>query len=194
MAIVHNEISPFMNYFLCLEDDILTLSRWVEFSEQNEDVYSVEIARLLMTACSEIDVIAKLLCKAIGRSADNINKYQDIITEVIPKFHESKVSMPKFGKNFCPWSNWSLPHCSPDWWQGYNKVKHERIRHFQKANLKNTLNAMAALCLLLVLYQSSEGGDFLNPKPKLFFPESYVTNSGGELRFFLHDGVNVPWK
>jgi hypothetical protein len=40
----------------------------------------------------------------------------------------------------------------PDWWQSYNKVKHERNRHFNKATLNNALHALAALLAINYVY------------------------------------------
>ena len=45
-------------------------------------------------------------------------------------------------------SHWSAApnYKSPDWWSPYNKVKHDRLLYYKDANLKNVLNALAALC------------------------------------------------
>ena len=59
MGIEHQPVPPDWNYSFCLEEDIIALSRWIEFSAENERVYSIELARLLMTAGAEVDVVAK---------------------------------------------------------------------------------------------------------------------------------------
>jgi hypothetical protein len=135
-----------------LEDDLLQLSRWIEFSADNETVYSIELARLLMTAAAEVDVVAKALCKAIDRerNASSINVYQSVLLQAVPMLPQAQVEMPRFGMLFQPWSNWAEPTTPPDWWQGNNKVKHHRAEHFRQANLKNVLNAIAALLVLLL--------------------------------------------
>ena len=68
------------------------------------------------------------------------------------------------------------------WWTANNKVKHHRSTHFDRATLKNTYNALAALEVSIIhLYQielSELGRDsnwvnvtqLLNPRPKLFIP------------------------
>jgi len=48
------------NYFFAIEDDLATLSRYVEFHEDNFTTYSIEIARILMTA------VARSRCSAEG--------------------------------------------------------------------------------------------------------------------------------
>ena len=59
MGIEHQPVPHDWNYFFCLEEDIIALSRWIDFSAENERVYSIELARLLMTAGAEVDVVAK---------------------------------------------------------------------------------------------------------------------------------------
>jgi hypothetical protein len=44
------------NYFLALERDLEVVSRYVEFSRPNFQVFSIELAHLLFAAASEVDV------------------------------------------------------------------------------------------------------------------------------------------
>src|SRR5438132_12157267 len=66
------------NYFLALERDMESASRYIEFCEANFSIFSIELAHLLFAAASEVDVVAKLLCKQIapGASPKNINDYK----------------------------------------------------------------------------------------------------------------------
>ncbi len=194
MTIFHIEVPTHWNYFLCLEDDIEHLSRWIEFSKENESVYSIELARLLMTASAEADVIAKALCKAINprSKADSIGAYQVQLLAAIPMLPSAEVLIPRYGKTFHPWSNWATAKLSPDWWMGNNKVKHQRAEHFREASLKNVLNAVAALLVLLLLYYRSTQHS-IRPLPRLFLPRTFATRQGDELLLLLPDGTNVPW-
>lgn len=69
------------NYFLALEKDLKNISRYIEFSKDNEETYSIELSHILLSASSEVDVVMKLLCEQIDSSAprENINNYRDII-------------------------------------------------------------------------------------------------------------------
>jgi hypothetical protein len=60
--------------FLVLEEDVIALSRYVEFAQPNLDSYSIEMARLLMGATQELDVILKQLC---ARHADTSTSEAD---------------------------------------------------------------------------------------------------------------------
>jgi hypothetical protein len=197
MAITHEQIPEYINYFLYLEEDIQKLSRWIDFSEDNEGVYSIELARLLMVASAEVDVIAKALCHKIdpNRDAKSINIYQSVLTTAIPFIHEAEVQMPKYGMTFKPFSNWSTVNTPPTWWTANNKIKHHRNLHFKKATLKNVLNSAAGLITLLILYYSSERPYF--PMPNLFMPRFFATPEGAglgtALRLWVPDGTTLPW-
>lgn len=195
MTISRTPVSTHLNYFSCLEDDLLQLSRWIEFSAENEPVYSIELARLLMTAAAEVDVIAKALCKEIDgkRKAESINVYQSVLIKAVPMLPQAEVKMPRFGMAFLPWSNWGIKEKNPpEWWQGNNKVKHHRSEHFNQANLKNVLNAIAGLLVLLLLLHSKDN-IYFSPLPRLFLPISFASNERDSLRIIIPDGADLPW-
>lgn len=158
------------NYFLALEDDLSKLSRYIDFDGRNDSAFSLEISRILFSASSEIDVVLKQLCLTIniGSTANNINAYFNEITPTIPSFCEFKVTIPRFGLTLEPWNDWKAT-ASPEWWQAYNKVKHERHLHFDKATLKNCLNSVAALYIsVLHLYMTEATNGELMLLPQLF--------------------------
>jgi len=159
------------NYFIALEQDLEVVSRYIEFSEHNFSVYSIELARLLFAAASEVDVMAKLLCKRFQptTSLDNINEYRGVLLDKLPGLPTIEVSITRYGLSFKPWENWQQSNNrNPLWWGSYNKVKHQRDTHFNKATLKNALNALGALLVLVYCYYSYElapsNGKRLSPK------------------------------
>jgi hypothetical protein len=160
MTIVAKDTLLHWNYFLALEDDLGQLSRYIEFSEPNFNAYSIELAHLLLASASEVDVVAKRICQLLkpDARAHNINDYRQIITEGIQKLPSEPVFVPRFSLTLHPWSNWGADGRNPDWWTSYNEVKHHRDDHFQDANLKNTLNAVAALHLAVFHYYRLEHG------------------------------------
>jgi len=147
------------NYFIALERDLELASRYVEFSKRNFDTYSIEFAHLLFAAASEVDVIAKLLCRRLKPAAkrENINHYRAVILAAFPYFDKLRVSVPRYGLTLQPWENWTKEtKLNPFWWQCYNNVKHERDIHFHEATLKNVLNALSALLILTHVHYSYE--------------------------------------
>jgi hypothetical protein len=182
------------NYFIALERDLEVVSRYVEFCPANLNVFSIELAHLLFAAASEVDVLAKCVCKIAAPSAkcENINHYREALNDPanIPRGFDAvaktQVSVGRYGLTFSPWENW-LSGSNPDWWHSYNKVKHERNDHFHQATLQNALNALGALLILNVHYRrfqiSPKAGatwgrpstmNSLNPKSELLrMPPDY---------------------
>lgn len=188
MAIHHSKSLLHYNYFIALDADVENLSRFIEFNPKNYTAFSIEMAHLILAAASEVDVVAKLICKKVNpkSKAENITQYKSIIKKAFPQLCEIKVLMPRYSLTLEPWINWKS-NKTPEWWYYYNKVKHERDKYFKQANLKNTLNAVAGLFItLLYFYKYEANNGMLIPTPRLFrIEEKYdsgVVITGGELK------------
>ncbi len=155
MAIPQDSHYNHWNYFLNLEQDLIQLSRFIEFSEDNYETYSQELAKVFLTASSEADVVLKEICKILGldKKKPNICDYRKIIQNKLPDIINETVFINRYGLKLRPWNNWkgNLEN-NPNWWCDHNNVKHNRSTEFQKANLKNTLNSMAALAIVNLYY------------------------------------------
>ncbi len=143
-------ICPHWQYLITLDSDLKEVSRYVEISLANFNTFSIEFVRLLLAAGSEIDVVAKLLCKEIDDSkrCENINDYCNVITTKYPKFHTMIIDIPQYEIQLIPWKPWR-GNSNPSWWKAYNDVKHQRDLHFKDANLENTINAVAGLYTMI---------------------------------------------
>ncbi len=158
------------NFFLALEEDVFRLARYLEPTEANFTSYSLELARLLMAAASEVDVVAKQLCQEIDpdAKADGIARYRAVILAAYPQLTMAEAMIPKFGLTFKPWERWGT-HSKPLWWEANNNVKHHRHTHFSEASLKHALNAVAGLFVLLLFFYRKEGQEGgLSPDPSIF--------------------------
>jgi len=158
------------NYFIALENDLSFLSRFLEITTSNFASYSIELGRILFAAASEVEVVARLYCQKFDNIhvTENIGNYKAIITKQHPDFHAIKVHMPIHGITLNPWNKWKT-ETQPLWWRAYNKAKHERNEHFAEANLKNALNATAALHILLILlYKKEAEAGALIPNSQIF--------------------------
>jgi len=145
----------FWNYFLALEDDLCTISRYIEFNKDNDGTYSIELVRLLLASSSEVDVVLKELCKLLDENFNSensdINDYKVVIKSKIQEFTKEKVYLKRYERILSPWQNWDS-ECNPDWWRGYNNVKHHRTQHFDDAKLNYVLNSMAGLLVSVFYY------------------------------------------
>jgi len=159
------------NYFLAIERDVEVLSRYVEFDESNFDCFSIEIARILLAAGAEVDVVCKQLCRMTesDSNAGNIRQYRGKLINAIAGIANFEVTIARFGLTLKPWDEWRNDPGVPFWWTAYNKVKHQRDSHYDRANLKNALNSVAGLfVLVLYFYQSFALWGGLSPSAQLF--------------------------
>ena len=165
---------PHWRHFLALEEDLAGTARYVEFADDNFKTFSVEFTSLLLSTCSEVDVVCRLLCKHLDSKtkANNIGHYASKLGAAFPSLGVFKVEIPRYGLQFQPWKNWAgKSRKSPLWWVAHNKVKHNRHDHFGEANLNNALYALAGLYVVtLHLYKGMAEAAELGPTPALFRP------------------------
>jgi hypothetical protein len=188
MSITATKTDPHWNYFLSTEADLIELSRYIEFDKRNYKCFSVEMARLLMAAAAEVDVVCKQLCLAVNpvSRANSINQYRGEILRAFPMIPQFEVLAPRYGLHLKPWLNWRRPNKPPDWWTAYNKTKHHRHTEYHRACLKNVLNAVSGLFVVcLYLYRDKAEQGQLVPSPIVLRPGGNrfmgVTHGGYEL-------------
>lgn len=120
---------------------------------KNVHSIAIEFAKLLLSICSEIDVICKLICHEIDphKKVKNIDQFRSIIKNKFPKFHSTTIHVPIMDISLKPWDSWSFNE-NPKWWKAYNGVKHKRNMYYHNANLKNTLDALSGLLAVVFYY------------------------------------------
>ena len=136
--------TPHLNYYLAIEEDVLGIARYVELAQDNFPTYSLEIARLLMGATQELDVVLKQLCAESGDTSSSEQGYRTFLSTKYPAWLTLNVEMPTYDLSFQPFVQWTTAQTAP-WWSANNRVKHHRHTHFASASVENMLNAVAAL-------------------------------------------------
>ena len=130
--------------------------------EKNFQTFSLELLKIYLSICSEVDVVARLLSKKIDLKTfpektendtrhRNIATYRDIIYSHYPDISGATIGVKPGIISTIPWSSFEEEK-SPDWWQQYNEVKHTRDEFFHQANLKNTIYSLSGLLVLLNYY------------------------------------------
>jgi len=83
MGIHSEKIETHWNYLLSIENDLETVSRFVELHKDNFQCFSIEISRLLMAASAEVDVVCKQICKKLDpKSRSSTNDIPTITMEI----------------------------------------------------------------------------------------------------------------
>ena len=178
---------PHWQFFESIDDELHSLSRIIEFTPDNYSTFSVHLARLYLSICSEVDVVAKLLCAQIApsESPKNINDYRLQITNKFPNFSLLRIEMPSHGLDFRPWLSWNSG-ANPGWWKSYNDVKHERSKFYRDANLGNVLESTAGLLVLLIYFHQPE----LYAKDPLIQPDFKTMRIESKYAHILRWGID----
>ena len=144
--------------------DLYEIFNYVEPCNGNKNVYSHRIYELLLRACTEVESNMKGILTANGKfsrtSFTMKNDYFQLEKACQLDKYKIKFSRWKENVDFTPFSVWNTTAYNPlPWYQNYNEVKHDRYNNFQKANLDNLINSIAALLCLLHAQYGEEMAD-----------------------------------
>lgn len=164
------------NYARTLIKKLMRLFEVVEPSQGNLGVYGHEIRSLLILICTEVEAnFVGILGENNYKTSKHLktSDYVKLSRHLdLDSFSVKYVSYSGIEK-FSPFSDWddSRPTQSLPWYEAYNKVKHDSESELSKATLKATINALAAL-LILLRAQFGPNRDFWEQYP---FHEVLVT-------------------
>lgn len=168
---------------MAVEAELVTCTRYVEFSEKNFSCYSNEFAKIILLAASEVDSIHRDICAILAPSekAGTISEYYPILTKEFPELCSCQVEISRYMIRVQPWRGWTDAQRPPWWSKGYNKLKHQRLAHLSSASLESALNAVAAQFLALQLFHYVHNAEWveidLSLRSALFGPPT--TGLGG---------------
>ncbi|WKN46255.1 hypothetical protein [Tunicatimonas pelagia] len=151
----------YVRAFIIIQQDLLKLFQAIEPADINSNTYSFRTHELLMRICIEVEANFKAILKEnifnpVSRNRQersertwNMNDY-----EIINKTHrlsDYSIEYPIWRgeqRIRAPFANWNSNE-SIDWYQVYNRAKHDRLNAFQEANFSTLLDAFAGLAALL---------------------------------------------
>ena len=204
----NSEINYHWVYFktLCsrLETTQSYVSHQIKFDNEltQKDVFSSEFEQIIILASIEFENVSKLICKTIKPDFDmkwaNIKKITETILSRYPHIKETEIFSPF--QVLKPLENWIIENeTNPEtgkinkkvkgvtWWETYDDLKHQGYSVFEKANLKNAVDSLAALMVLELYYMKITLDDLsiAGSNPCEYFQTKYV--SGGNGLFFELD-------
>lgn len=136
-----------------LKKDLKNVFEYIEPTSENLNVFSHRTFELLLRACTEVESLCKQIFYANNNFADNIIRFSDL--EQAMKLSEYEVKSYAFRySTFPPYKSFSIStprnERSPNWYKSYNKVKHDRNKNFSEASLKNVIEAVGGVYVLLI--------------------------------------------
>ncbi len=150
VPIVNHEELNYWNYFLNIESDLNRIFKYVEPSQDNLDVYSSELIKIIILSCTEFENIIKIIGKLDGEGLGNMSDYKEYILKHIDKIWLREIQVDGYPLKYNPFDAW--PSGELNWWNAYTGLKHNRRENFTKGTFANALYSTGALLVLLVYY------------------------------------------
>lgn len=137
-----------------IEKDFKNLFDYVELNDLNKNTFSHRIYELILRACTEFETNCKGILKDNGYSTNRNLKITDYFKiNAASKLSEYDVRLNIWTPNeliIKPFYNWnSTTFNALDWYQNYNKVKHDRNKNFHLASLEILVKCMSGLFVIL---------------------------------------------
>ncbi|MBI4329444.1 MAG: hypothetical protein HY685_06230 [Chloroflexi bacterium] len=146
--------------------------RYVSLRRENGDTFSYEFASILRDACSAFGSFTDGVARAAGlarryQRASSIKDFFSFydayswnahsLTQTYIEVTEQEAPDLRNTRRLQPFSEWTRS-APPSWWTAHNKIKHSEYLNAHEGNLRNAMNAVAALELILKSATQNEKG------------------------------------
>jgi len=170
----------FWELYKDLERQFQSFLEYVPYLEYNENVYSFKLLNLILSIGGHIDSAFKEMARypqfsnneECQKILDNMKESEENIKKgKTPKTIGISLCLRAFEKEYklskrrvkfkclpkredvTPFKPYNPRTKAPEWWEIYNGLKHDVSLNIQKANLRNTRDALAAAFLLNVSHK-----------------------------------------
>lgn len=143
------------NTLRLLVNELDNLLLYVEPSEHGLECYSHKIRELLIISCTEVEnqwhsLLEKAKCKPIRGQMYTTNDYIKLLKKAYLNEYSVVLRNNLYFKEICPFEKWDVnnPTKSLEWYDAYNKTKHNRDANFSSSKLKYVIESIAANIVL----------------------------------------------
>lgn len=137
-----------IRYYNLLQGEVLSLFNYIELDEDNFDTFSLKNYQILINICIEVENNLKGI---ISANTYIYSKKQDLTMEDYKKLEKylklSEYELEIKGIKLKPFEGFNDK--KPFWYTVYNDIKHNRTTKIKEATLKNVVNALAGLYVLI---------------------------------------------
>jgi len=137
-------------WYLELESRLLSALSTVSYSAETKSIFLPPLANIVVDTCSLIDTVFRE--EYYGPKNKDDATIVDYSNFYEPRFGFSGMRTlvyqypPLYMRPFAAWNGIaSEGHKKLDWWESYNRLKHNRIKHHQVATLETSLFSLTAL-------------------------------------------------
>lgn len=136
----------YWDLYLNLEADLIKMSDYIAFCDENKPTFSIELLKQLLAIGSEFDIVCKSYCELLGELSKIENRVQDkhkdilfyaaVFSQEKPSIFEEVVQVKVAPDYFTmPMDTWKCNpqehrnpklNCAPEWWWAYTQNKHNR--------------------------------------------------------------------
>ncbi len=152
------DLKLYINYLRQLElilEELHKVFLVVDPDRNNFKTYDNTIRNIIILACTEMDSLMRSILKE--NKYDGSNKqftlfdYYCLLEPLRLKQYSLSLTYIQEVK-LSPFSGWKPTDksCFLDWYDAYNKIKHDRIKYFKKANISNALFAILGFATTLI--------------------------------------------
>ena len=136
-----------------LINSMRTIFQVISPDASNLKAYGTEIRNVLITASTEFEAQCKGILKANGYKQKRwtTNDYVKLLSPMKLSSYSVKISPYSSISNRVPFKKWNSvkPTASLNWYDAYNKTKHDRESNLNLANLENAIDAVGACAIIL---------------------------------------------
>jgi hypothetical protein len=150
-----------MSSYITTENMLTEVLRIVPYCKEHEDVWSPTLATVIMESCSQLESLWNYQAKQSPYVKNKELKITDYHS-----FFRGRVSPKRvifWGETieliypFKEWSN-TANYTTLDWWDAYNKLKHNRLLNRSRATMRNAVYSLAGLFLAILTCEFCRDG------------------------------------
>jgi hypothetical protein len=176
----------YVRAFLSIQSDLLTLFDFVEPADANLGTYSQKIQQLLLRTCVEVEANLTAILKENGYQAPsgNLTMRHYRLVNYSHRLSSFRIRIPAW-RGACnvrqPFKAWASPSDPLQWYQEYNKAKHDRHEFFHRATFGALIDAVCGLAVIL-------SGQFLTED---YSPNAKSLGISGDYSYDSHDDMET---
>ena len=152
---VDKENSQFQNdvrQFNILQKNLEIIFDFIEPTSLNKQSFSLQLRNIILLSSMEVEVHWQNLLRNNGYTKNRMTTkdYVKLCEFINFNFEFKLASFPEFGL-IKPYKNWNveLPTKSLEWYNAYNKIKHDRSSNLHLATLEFAITSVSAVLVLL---------------------------------------------